>query len=273
MRVLALRVPHSAFLVDTFGRRHNNLRISVTDRCNLRCTYCMPEDVTFLDRSELLTFEEIARVRPRRGAAGRRQGPAHRRRAADAEGPAQARRACSSRSPASRDVGLTTNGILLADQAAGALRRRAAAAQRLPRHARPRPLPRTDAPRRAGEGARRPRRREARRVRPDQGERGRHPRLHRARRGAAGPLLPRARLRAALHRVHADRGRGVGARQGLLRPRDPRTDRPRGRRAGPGELRPARPGDRTSTTPTAAAASASSPRCRGRSATTATACA
>ncbi len=48
-------------LVDQFGRRHNNLRISVTDRCNLRCTYCMPEDVEFLERGELLTFEEIAR--------------------------------------------------------------------------------------------------------------------------------------------------------------------------------------------------------------------
>src|SRR5947208_2796702 len=46
-------------LADSFGRRHNNLRVSVTDRCNLRCTYCMPEDVTFLDKSELLTFEEI----------------------------------------------------------------------------------------------------------------------------------------------------------------------------------------------------------------------
>src|SRR5882762_8995070 len=46
-------------LIDTFGRVHNNLRISVTDRCNLRCVYCMPEDVTFMDRAELLTFEEI----------------------------------------------------------------------------------------------------------------------------------------------------------------------------------------------------------------------
>lgn len=46
-------------LIDTFGRRHSNLRISVTDRCNLRCTYCMPEDVTFMERAELLTFEEI----------------------------------------------------------------------------------------------------------------------------------------------------------------------------------------------------------------------
>src|SRR5205809_1725483 len=48
-------------LIDTFGRRHNNLRISVTDRCNLRCTYCMPEEVAFLDKADLLTFEEIAR--------------------------------------------------------------------------------------------------------------------------------------------------------------------------------------------------------------------
>src|SRR5262245_27790946 len=49
-------IPH---LIDSFGRMHNNLRISVTDRCNLRCVYCMPEDVTFMDRRELLTFEEI----------------------------------------------------------------------------------------------------------------------------------------------------------------------------------------------------------------------
>jgi GTP 3',8-cyclase len=47
-------------LVDTYGRLHDNLRISVTDRCNLRCTYCMPEDVTFLPKDELLTFEEMA---------------------------------------------------------------------------------------------------------------------------------------------------------------------------------------------------------------------
>src|ERR1700730_4257753 len=50
-----------ARLIDTFGRVHNNLRISVTDRCNLRCTYCMDEDVVFMDRRELLTFEEITR--------------------------------------------------------------------------------------------------------------------------------------------------------------------------------------------------------------------
>lgn len=50
-------------LVDTFGRVHRDLRISVTDRCNFRCTYCMPEEgLEWIDRSELLTFEEIERL-------------------------------------------------------------------------------------------------------------------------------------------------------------------------------------------------------------------
>ena len=49
-------------LFDSFGRRHNNLRISVTDRCNIRCFYCMPEQVQFKPREELLTFEEIERL-------------------------------------------------------------------------------------------------------------------------------------------------------------------------------------------------------------------
>jgi cyclic pyranopterin phosphate synthase len=52
---------------DRFGRRLHDLRISVTDRCNFRCRYCMPREVfgpgfTFVPRRELLTFEEIARV-------------------------------------------------------------------------------------------------------------------------------------------------------------------------------------------------------------------
>lgn len=47
-------------LIDQYQRRHNNLRISVTDRCNLRCIYCMPEDVTFRPRDEMLSFEEMA---------------------------------------------------------------------------------------------------------------------------------------------------------------------------------------------------------------------
>jgi cyclic pyranopterin phosphate synthase len=50
-------------LVDSFGRVHRDLRISVTDRCNFRCTYCMPaEGLDWLPRSEVLTFEEIERI-------------------------------------------------------------------------------------------------------------------------------------------------------------------------------------------------------------------
>jgi cyclic pyranopterin phosphate synthase len=49
-------------LIDRFGRVHDNLRISVTDRCNIRCFYCMPEEgVRFMEREEILTFEEIER--------------------------------------------------------------------------------------------------------------------------------------------------------------------------------------------------------------------
>src|SRR5262245_52076643 len=53
--------------VDRLGRRLHDLRISVTDRCNFRCTYCMPREVfgpgfEFLPRAALLTFEEIARL-------------------------------------------------------------------------------------------------------------------------------------------------------------------------------------------------------------------
>lgn len=50
-------------LVDPFGRQHDYLRISVTDRCNLRCVYCMPEEgMTFEHSDKLLSFEEIAEV-------------------------------------------------------------------------------------------------------------------------------------------------------------------------------------------------------------------
>ncbi len=49
-------------LVDAFGRVHTDLRVSVTDRCNLRCTYCMPAEAVFQPREALLSYEEIARV-------------------------------------------------------------------------------------------------------------------------------------------------------------------------------------------------------------------
>lgn len=105
-------------LIDSFGRVHNNLRISVTDRCNIRCFYCMPaENVVFKPRAELLTFEEI--VRFVRVAVGlgidklRLTGgeplvrhELHRlvRLLKEVQG--------------IRDIALTTNGILLAEQAA-----------------------------------------------------------------------------------------------------------------------------------------------------------
>src|SRR5258708_3915633 len=103
-------------LVDTFGRAHNNLRISVTDRCNLRCTYCMPEEVVFMDRSELLSFEEITQFVRVAAPLGinkvRLTGgePLMRR-----DLPGLVRMLCAVEGI--RDVGLTTNGLLLPEQA------------------------------------------------------------------------------------------------------------------------------------------------------------
>src|SRR5215831_8281763 len=103
-------------LTDSFGRLHDNLRISVTDRCNLRCTYCMPEEVVFMDKAELLTFEEIVRfvrvAAPLGIAKIRLTGgePLMRR---DLPRLVRMLREVSG----IRDIGLTTNGILLADQA------------------------------------------------------------------------------------------------------------------------------------------------------------
>jgi cyclic pyranopterin phosphate synthase len=103
-------------LIDTFGRLHNNLRISVTDRCNLRCTYCMPEEVVFMERSELLTFEEITHFVRVAAPLGinkvRLTGgePLMRR-----DLPRLVAMLCAV--PGILDVGLTSNGLLLAEQA------------------------------------------------------------------------------------------------------------------------------------------------------------
>ncbi|HEV8062511.1 MAG TPA: GTP 3',8-cyclase MoaA [Gemmataceae bacterium] len=103
-------------LIDTFGRAHNNLRISVTDRCNLRCTYCMPEEVTFLDRQHLLSFEEMERFVRIAAPLGidkiRLTGgePLMRRDLARLV-------ALLAAVPGIKDIGLTTNGILLAEHA------------------------------------------------------------------------------------------------------------------------------------------------------------
>ncbi len=52
----------SSAMTDPFGRRINYLRVSVTDRCDLRCFYCMSEDMTFLPKADLLTLEELDRL-------------------------------------------------------------------------------------------------------------------------------------------------------------------------------------------------------------------
>ena len=49
-------------MVDPFGRTIRYLRVSVTDRCDFRCVYCMSEDMTFLPKRDLLTLEELDRV-------------------------------------------------------------------------------------------------------------------------------------------------------------------------------------------------------------------
>src|SRR6476469_10175143 len=49
-------------MIDPFGRRITYLRVSVTDRCDFRCVYCMAESTTFLPRKDLLTLEEIDRL-------------------------------------------------------------------------------------------------------------------------------------------------------------------------------------------------------------------
>ena len=82
-------------LIDTYGRVATDLRVSLTDRCNLRCTYCMPEEgLQWLAKPDLLTDDEIVRlVADRRHRTSASGGPLHRRRAAAAPGPGRHRRA------------------------------------------------------------------------------------------------------------------------------------------------------------------------------------
>jgi GTP 3',8-cyclase len=104
-------------LVDSFGRAHDNLRISVTDRCNIRCFYCMPETgVQFMERSEILSFEEIerfVRVAVRLGITKLRitgGEPLVRR-----DLPVLIRKLIAI--PGIRDLALTTNAVLLEEMA------------------------------------------------------------------------------------------------------------------------------------------------------------
>ena len=104
-------------IVDRFGRPLRSLRVSVTDRCNLRCHYCMPEvDYAWLPRETLLTFEEITALAGAFGEVGvdrvRITGgePLLRR-----ELPRLVSQLAAL--PPVRDLALTTNGVLLADKA------------------------------------------------------------------------------------------------------------------------------------------------------------
>ncbi|HIF34849.1 MAG TPA: GTP 3',8-cyclase MoaA [Planctomycetes bacterium] len=104
-------------LLDGLGRVHTNLRVSVTDRCNIRCFYCMPNvDVKFKRRDQLLTFEEIqrfVRIVAERGVNKLRitgGEPLVR-----SELPSLIRQL--SDTPGIDDIALTTNGMLLAEQA------------------------------------------------------------------------------------------------------------------------------------------------------------
>ena len=96
---------------DRLGRLPRDLRISVTDRCNFRCTYCMPaemfgRDFAFLPRSEILRYEEIARLAGIFVASRRGEAPDHRRRADGAPRPA------GPGPPAGRDRGRATTSRL-----------------------------------------------------------------------------------------------------------------------------------------------------------------
>jgi cyclic pyranopterin phosphate synthase len=63
IHALEAAAPADGRLLDTFGRIADDLRVSVTDRCNFRCTYCMPaEGLNWLPKTQILTFEEIARL-------------------------------------------------------------------------------------------------------------------------------------------------------------------------------------------------------------------
>ncbi len=109
--------PPPTGLQDAWGRVHTSLRISVTDRCNIRCFYCMPDEtIQFKPRSQILTFEEITRfvesVVPLGIDRVRITGgePLVR-----AELPRLVARLAAL--PGIRDLALTTNGILLGEQA------------------------------------------------------------------------------------------------------------------------------------------------------------
>src|SRR5256885_7180096 len=111
------RWPVACVIADRFDRPLGSLRVSVTDRCNLRCRYCMPErDYVWLPKQSILTFEEITRLVAVFASLG-----AHKVRLTGGEPllrhdlPALTRMLAAV--PGVRDLAMTTNGLLLAKQA------------------------------------------------------------------------------------------------------------------------------------------------------------
>jgi cyclic pyranopterin phosphate synthase len=104
-------------LIDPFGRRVKDLRLSITDRCNLRCTYCMPaEGLEWLARDELLTYEEQARIA--RVCVERYGFEAIRVTGGEPTLRAHLPRLVALLAPLGVDLALTTNGVKLPEMAA-----------------------------------------------------------------------------------------------------------------------------------------------------------
>ena len=195
-------------LCDGHGRLIGDLRVSVTDRCNFRCQYCMPaEGLPWLERAEILTFEEIERlvglfaemgVHDVRLTGGeplvRKQFPHLAQMLAQID--------------AVHDLSVTTNGFLLERDAEALVRaginrfnvsvdslQRDRFFELTRRDALPQVLQRARVPRAVPRGA------------PDQDQRGRDPRVHRRRGDPARRVRSPDPLRGSLHRVHAARRR------------------------------------------------------------------
>jgi GTP 3',8-cyclase len=104
-------------LIDSFGRIHTNLRVSVTDRCDIRCFYCMPDEgVKFVPRDEILSFEEIERfVRIAVGLGVDKVRVTGGEPLVRRDLPVLIRRLAAM--PGINDLALTTNGVALAELA------------------------------------------------------------------------------------------------------------------------------------------------------------
>jgi GTP 3',8-cyclase len=103
-------------LIDPFGRRVTDLRVSITDRCNFRCTYCMPEEgMQWLPREELLTYEEQARVV--RVCVDRYGFESVRITGGEPTLRAHLPRLVAMLAPLGIDIAMTTNGVKLAEMA------------------------------------------------------------------------------------------------------------------------------------------------------------